>query len=52
MIPSRKLKLLYLYKILWENTDWDHKITVNEIIDKLKAMASQRRKAIYWDIEY
>jgi predicted DNA-binding transcriptional regulator YafY len=52
VIPSRKLKLLYLYKILWENTDWDHKITVNEIIDKLEGYGiPAERKAIYWDIE-
>lgn len=52
MVSSRKLKLLYLSKILWEDTDENHKITVNEIISKLKAYnISAERKAIYSDIE-
>ena len=41
-----------MYKILWENTDEDHKITVNEIIHQLKGYGiSAERKAIYSDIE-
>ena len=34
---NQKLKILYLAKILLENTDADHDITLQEIIDKLDA---------------
>jgi predicted DNA-binding transcriptional regulator YafY len=52
MVSSRKLKLLYLYKILWENTDENHSITVNELISRLKEYGVlAERKAIYADIE-
>lgn len=52
MVSSRKLKLLYLYKILWENTDEEHTITVNELISRLKEYGVlAERKAIYADIE-
>ena len=34
---NQKLKILYLAKILLENTDADHDITLQEIIDKLSA---------------
>lgn len=47
-----KLKLLYLIKILWEKTDEEHPITVNEIIEQLKSYGiSAERKSIYSDIE-
>ena len=32
---NQKLKILYLAKILLENTDANHDITLQEIIDKL-----------------
>ena len=32
---NQKLKILYLAKILLENTDENHDITLQEIIDKL-----------------
>lgn len=34
---NQKLKILYLAKILLENTDANHGITLQEIIDKLSA---------------
>lgn len=34
---NQKLKILYLAKILLENTDANHDITLQEIIDKLYA---------------
>lgn len=34
---NQKLKILYLAKILLENTDANHDITLQEIIDKLSA---------------
>lgn len=34
---NQKLKILYLAKILLDNTDANHDITLQEIIDKLSA---------------
>jgi len=49
---KQKLKLLYLSKILLENTDEQHPLTVNEMIDMLSAYGiSAERKSIYDDIE-
>lgn len=49
---QQKLKLLYLYKILSENTDEEHPITVNQMIDFLGDYGvSAERKSIYDDIE-
>ena len=33
--PNQKLKLLYLMKILLEQTDENHRITMTEIIENL-----------------
>lgn len=47
----RRLKILYLYKILYEQTDENHGITMPEIIKQLKEYGiSAGRKAIYQDM--
>lgn len=49
---NQKLKLLYLLKILMENTDNDHALTMNEILEKLRGFEiSAERKSIYDDFE-
>ena len=48
---NQKLKILYLAKILMENTDENHDITLQEIIDKLAANnVTAERKSLYDDI--
>lgn len=48
---NQKLKILYLAKILLENTDANHDITLQEIIDKLAANnVTAERKSLYDDI--
>ncbi len=48
---NQKLKILYLAKILLENTDAEHDITLQEIIDKLAANnVTAERKSLYDDI--
>ena len=48
---NQKLKILHLAKILLENTDADHDITLQEIIDKLSANnVTAERKSLYDDI--
>ena len=50
---NQKLKILYLAKILLENTDADHDITLQEIIDKLDANnVTAERKSLYDDINH
>ena len=47
-----KLKILYVYKILYENTDEQHKITMPEILSMLESYGiNAGRKGIYDDIE-
>ncbi len=49
---NQKLKLIYLMKILLENTDDTHYITMSEMIEQLEAYGvSAERKSIYDDIE-
>lgn len=49
---NQKLKIMYLMKILLEETDEDHDLTLNEIVEKLKAYnATAERKSLYSDIE-
>ncbi len=49
---QQKLKLLYLSKILLENTDEQHPLTINEMIDLLSVYGiSAERKSLYDDIE-
>ena len=48
----QRLKILYLYKIMLEQTDEQHPITMNEIISQLNLYGiSAERKALYHDIE-
>lgn len=48
---NQKLKILYLAEILLENTDADHDITLQEIIEKLSANnVTAERKSLYDDI--
>lgn len=48
---NQKLKLLYLIKILSDNTDENHGITIQDIIDKLSAYdIAAERKSLYSDI--
>lgn len=48
---NQKLKILYLAKILLDNTDANHDITLQEIIDKLSANnVTAERKSLYDDI--
>ena len=48
----QRLKILYLYKIMLEQTDEQHPITMSEIINQLKLCGiSAERKALYQDIE-
>lgn len=49
---NQKLKILYLLKILMENTDETHDITLAEILKKLESYdVTAERKSIYRDIE-
>jgi len=49
---NQKLKILYLMKILLEDTDDTHSITMSEIISKLGVYGiNAERKSIYDDIE-
>lgn len=49
---NQKLKLIYLIKILSEKTDETHSITMQEIINSLKAYGiNAERKSIYTDME-
>lgn len=49
---GQKLKILYLMKILLEQTDEMHLLTVNELISRLEGYGiSAERKTIYGDIE-
>jgi len=48
---TQKLKILYLKEILEEETDYEHGITMPQIINKLKAReVSAERKSVYDDI--
>ena len=50
---NQKLKILYLAKILLENTDANHDITLQEIIDKLALCnVTAERKSLYDDIAH
>lgn len=49
---NQKLKIMYLMKILMENTDENHDITLAEISDQLKSYGvTAERKSLYNDIE-
>ena len=49
---NQKLKLVYLIKILLEQTDEEHSITMQEIMEALAAYdITAERKSIYSDLE-
>lgn len=49
--PNQKLKLLYLYQILLQKTDEEHKINMEEILQALaRCGVEAERKSIYSDI--
>lgn len=49
---NQKLKIMYLMKILLDETDETHDITLNEIVKKLEAYnVTAERKSLYDDIE-
>lgn len=48
---NQKQKLLYILKFFYEETDEEHTLTVNQIIDKLKQNdISAKRRSVYDDI--
>ncbi len=50
--PKAKLKLLYVMRILQEETDAEHGLSLREIIDRLEVYGIQaERKSLYRDIE-
>jgi len=50
--PNQKLKQLYLMKILLEQTDEEHPLTIKELIEQLELLGvTAERKSIYTDIE-
>ena len=49
---NQKLKLFYLAKIFWEETDENHYLTMGEIIKNLESYdISAERKSVYSDIQ-
>ena len=49
---NQRLKMLYLVKVLMEETDDEHALTTPEIIERLKAYeVNVERKALYRDLE-
>ncbi len=49
---NQKLKLLYIMKILWEETDDSHFLTLHEILQKLAdSGVNADRKTLYTDFE-
>ena len=50
--PHQKLKLLYLYRILMQQTDEQHMITMDELLAALaRCGIAAERKSVYSDIE-
>ena len=49
---NQKLKLFYLYKIMHEETDWTHHLTMTQIIERLGSYGVEAdRKSLYDDIK-
>ena len=49
---GQKLKLITLARILWEETDEEHPMTISEMMCRLKAQGiSSERKSLYDDLE-
>lgn len=50
--PNQKLKLLYLQKLLFERTDEEHRLSMEEILSALSGVdISAERKSIYDDMQ-
>ena len=50
--PNQKLKILYLMKILLEETDEEHALTMEDLLARLeRAGIHAERKSIYDDFE-
>lgn len=51
-VSLKKLKLLYLLQMLWENTDDQHALTLPRMLEELERLGiSAERKSLYDDIE-
>ena len=49
---NQKLKLLYLAKIMQEETDEQHRLTMSQLIERLDAYGIEaQRKSIYDDLD-
>ena len=49
---NKKLRLLYVAQLLWERTDEEHTVTVNDIIAYLSGLdLSVERKTVYDDLD-
>ena len=49
--PNQKLKLLYLYQILLQKTDEEHRMSMDELLAALsRCGVAAERKSIYSDI--
>ena len=51
-VSEKKLKLLYLARLLWERTDGQHAVTLSQMMEELEAKGiSAERKSLYDDLE-
>ena len=51
-VSEKKLKLLYLARLLWERTDGQHAVTLSQMLEQLQAEGiSAERKSLYDDLE-
>lgn len=51
-VSEKKLKLLYLARLLWERTDGQHAVTLLQMMEELEARGiSAERKSLYDDLE-
>lgn len=51
-VSEKKKKVLYLFKILWEETDSEHALTLPQLLEKLESLGiTAERKSIYDDLE-
>lgn len=51
-VSEKKLKLLYLARLLWEQTDGQHAVTLSQMLEVLQAEGiSAERKSLYDDLE-
>lgn len=51
-VSERKLKLLHLFRLLWEKTDSRHTLTLSQMLEELKNLGiPAERKSLYDDLE-